>query len=123
LLPDEAATLAFAGKLSRVLREGMVIYLCGDLGAGKTTLVRGLINELGYTGRVKSPICTAFRMMQNGMLPDFVTSLTEAIFVWWNGRRKHANCYRKPTLKFHLIYYPADDTSRFAPIHRQAGNV
>ncbi len=57
-LADESATLALAQRLSAQLKPGMVIYLRGDLGAGKTTLVRGMLNALGYTGRVKSPTFT-----------------------------------------------------------------
>jgi tRNA threonylcarbamoyladenosine biosynthesis protein TsaE len=57
-LPDEAATTAFAARFAHILQPGLVIYLRGNLGAGKTTLVRALLQALGYSGRVKSPTYT-----------------------------------------------------------------
>lgn len=57
-LADETATLAFGARLGRALAPGLRIYLRGDLGAGKTTLVRGLLRGLGYPGKVKSPTYT-----------------------------------------------------------------
>ena len=55
LLADEAATLAAGHALARTLATPAVVWLYGDLGAGKTTLVRGLLRGLGHTGAVKSP--------------------------------------------------------------------
>ncbi len=57
-LPDDTATQALGARLARVLAPGLSVWLCGDLGAGKTTLTRGLLRELGYGGRVKSPTYT-----------------------------------------------------------------
>ena len=54
-LATEADTLALGAALALCLRPGMVVYLSGELGAGKTTLARGVLRGLGYDGRVKSP--------------------------------------------------------------------
>jgi tRNA threonylcarbamoyladenosine biosynthesis protein TsaE len=54
-LPDATATERAGAALARVLRGGMVVKLHGDLGTGKTTLVRGALRALGWTGAVKSP--------------------------------------------------------------------
>lgn len=54
-LPDEAATFALGRQLAAILGRGGTVHLHGDLGAGKTTLVRALLRELGHDGPVRSP--------------------------------------------------------------------
>lgn len=57
-LADEDATDAFGAELAKVLKPGLMITLSGDLGAGKTALVRAMLRALGYSGKVKSPTYT-----------------------------------------------------------------
>jgi len=54
-LPDTEATERLGAALAPGVVPGVVLHLKGDLGSGKTTLVRGLLRALGYRGRVKSP--------------------------------------------------------------------
>lgn len=57
-LEDAEATLAAGAALAPALTGGMVVTLSGELGAGKTTLVRGALRRLGWGGAVKSPSYT-----------------------------------------------------------------
>jgi tRNA threonylcarbamoyladenosine biosynthesis protein TsaE len=55
ILDDASATEAFGREIAHALRPGDVLALFGPLGAGKTTLARGILNGLGYSGEVASP--------------------------------------------------------------------
>ena len=70
LLNSEADTAAFAQQLAPLLSAGDVVYLEGELGAGKTTFTRHLAHALGVTGRVKSPTYT---LVETYDLPNGLT--------------------------------------------------
>ena len=53
-LPNESATLALGKALGSAIRAGFVMHLQGDLGAGKTTLTRALLREIGISGTLRS---------------------------------------------------------------------
>ena len=53
--PETGATEAIAHAIADLVRAGDVVRLVGELGAGKTTLARGVLRGLGWTGPVKSP--------------------------------------------------------------------
>ncbi|MDE0878155.1 MAG: tRNA (adenosine(37)-N6)-threonylcarbamoyltransferase complex ATPase subunit type 1 TsaE [Sphingomonas bacterium] len=55
LLPDPAASEAFGASLAPLLRAGDVVTLQGELGAGKTSIARGLLAALGLAGEAPSP--------------------------------------------------------------------
>lgn len=57
-MADEQAMVDFGARIAEVTEGRGVIFLEGDLGAGKTTLSRGIIRGLGHRGAVKSPTFT-----------------------------------------------------------------
>ena len=57
-VPDARRQEALGGMISAEAPASFIVYLEGDLGAGKTTLVRGFLRGLGYLGNVKSPTFT-----------------------------------------------------------------
>ena len=105
-LADEAATLALGKKMAAALHAGMTIYLFGNLGAGKTTLTRGILHGLGYHHVVKSPTYNLVEIYKISRLyfyhfdfyrfndyPEweeagFREYLIQTQSVWWNGLKK-----------------------------------
>jgi len=57
-LPDEIATERFGRRLGQLLAGRGMVFLEGELGAGKTTLSRGILRGMGHKGAVKSPTFT-----------------------------------------------------------------
>jgi tRNA threonylcarbamoyladenosine biosynthesis protein TsaE len=67
--PEE--TLSLGAKIAATASRGMVIGLIGELGAGKTQLVKGIANGLGITERVHSPTFALLNEYKTGRLPCY----------------------------------------------------
>jgi tRNA threonylcarbamoyladenosine biosynthesis protein TsaE len=65
---DETAMSAIAARLARVAQAGGIIYLEGDLGAGKTSFARALLNAMGAGERIKSPTYSLVESYRIGKL-------------------------------------------------------
>lgn len=76
-LADLAASQAFAERIAAALRPGDVVALSGDLGAGKTTLARGILAALGHAGEVPSP---SFAIVELYEPPDVRLAVVHADF-------------------------------------------
>ena len=58
IINNEKEMLEFASEFAKSLKSNSIVFLHGDLGAGKTTFVRGVLRALNYKGNVKSPTYT-----------------------------------------------------------------
>lgn len=130
-LPDEDATRSLGAQLAGALDSGLVIYLRGELGAGKTSFARALLTALGVGERIKSPTYSLvegyqtkdgrpawhldlYRIADPGELEwlglDALAESSAVVLVEWPERGQGA--LPAPDLEVHLAYHGAGRHAR-----------
>lgn len=66
-LADEAASVVLAQRLAELIKPPFIFYLQGEIGAGKTTLVRAMLRAFGVSGAIKSP---TFTLIESYIIPS-----------------------------------------------------
>lgn len=121
-LENESETIYLGAIMADILTGGELVYLQGELGTGKTTFVRGLLNALGYLGNVKSPTYTLvepyliagidvyhfdlYRIndpeeLEAMGIRDYCDGKSICLFEW---AEKGASVLRKPDITFFFSY-------------------
>ncbi|GLQ88693.1 tRNA (adenosine(37)-N6)-threonylcarbamoyltransferase complex ATPase subunit type 1 TsaE [Dyella flagellata] len=133
-LPDEDATRVLGTKLAGALDSGLVVYLRGDLGAGKTSFARALLSAMGVGERIKSPTYSLvegyhgkdgrpawhldlYRIADPGELEwlglDALADLAAVVLVEWPERGLGA--LPTPDVEVHLSYHGSGRHARLQP--------
>jgi tRNA threonylcarbamoyladenosine biosynthesis protein TsaE len=141
-LPDEGATRALGARLAGALDGGLVIYLRGELGAGKTSFARALLTTLGVGERIKSPTYSLvegyqardgrpawhldlYRIADPGELEwlglDALTDPAAIVLVEWPERGRGA--LPAPDLEVHLSYRGTGRHARLQSKTSRAGRM
>ena len=137
-LVDEHATQRFAEEFAKTLSFPEILYLTGELGAGKTTLTRYLLHALGHQGNVKSPTFSLLEIYQLNIGPvyhldlyrlndpeeldtiGFRDLLNDYGFLLIEWPEKGAGVLPPPTVAVHLSYA---DVGRQVSVQRGANTT